>query len=107
MPNGTQYDLSTAVQDPDFLKAPTPDKIAFLSAHDADFAKASRQDKTAYLNHILGNDQPTQFEIANTPKAYYGFGASNLWENAKEGVSQLASGVYGLGKDVLFPQGQD
>jgi hypothetical protein len=52
-----QYDLTTATQDPDFLKASMADKMAFLSAHDSDFANASQQDKTAYLNHILGNDQ--------------------------------------------------
>ena len=57
MPNGTQYDLSTAVQDPDFMRASIPDKISFLSAHDSDFANANLKDKIGYLNHILGQDQ--------------------------------------------------
>ena len=67
MPNGQQYDLSTAVKDPDFIKAPIPDKLAFLSAHDSDFASASIQDKMGYLDHILGNDK-FQAARANAPK---------------------------------------
>ena len=62
MPDGTQFDLTTAAKDPDFLKAPTSDKIAFLSAHDSDFAAAHPDDQAAYINHIMGNDTPTQFE---------------------------------------------
>lgn len=65
MPDGQQYDLSTAARDPDFLKAGTGDKIAFLSAHDADFSKAAPADKAGYINHILGNDQKTPFEKRN------------------------------------------
>lgn len=57
MPDGTQYDLSSAVNDPDFLKADVRDKIAFLSAHDSDFANANIKDKMGYINHILGQGE--------------------------------------------------
>jgi hypothetical protein len=58
MSDGTQYDLSSAVKDPDFLKADVRDKIAFLSAHDSDFANANLKDKMGYIDHILGQGEP-------------------------------------------------
>jgi len=48
-----QYDLTTALQDADFLKAGMTDKIAFLAAHDPDFAKAPQEEQLGYLNHLL------------------------------------------------------
>lgn len=48
--------------------------------------------------------QPTQFEKDSIPEQWYGFLPSHLYQQAVEGVKQLASGTYGLGKDVLSKQ---
>ena len=75
MANGDtpQYDLSNVGQDSGFRNATMPDRIAYLSSVDPDFAKASPQDKAGYINHLLGNDQPTQFEQQRNPANQKGF----------------------------------
>jgi hypothetical protein len=88
MPDGQQFDLTSAAKDPDFLQASVADKMAFLSAHDRDFAAASTADKAAYLNHILGNDRPTEFEKQNAQ--------TNFGREANEFNLGLASAASGL-----------
>jgi hypothetical protein len=40
--------------DPDFMKAPPHEQMAYLTHTDPDFAKASPQDQFAYMSHIHG-----------------------------------------------------
>lgn len=82
MPDGTQFDLSNVGQDSGFRNASMQDRIAYLSSIDPDFAKASTQDKAGYINHLLGNDQPTQFEQQRDPANQPGFWSS-AWDTAK------------------------
>lgn len=94
-----KFDLTTAVKDPDFLKAPPHEKVAFLSAHDPDFAQAHPADQGAYLAHLLGSDQKTQFEKDRPGEGITSKGAGgaawdavksivgNLWQGAKKSFS--------------------
>lgn len=41
---------------------------------------------------------------AGIPKNY-GFTAANMYGQGKEGLKQMGQGLYGMGKDILFPQG--
>lgn len=91
-----QYDLSQVVNDQDFLNAPMAKKIAYLSAHDADFAKATPQKQGGYINHLLGNDQETNFEKQNKMDPFN--------RQANEFLLGAASGASGL-PETLHPIG--
>lgn len=84
MPNGAKLDLSNVGQDSGFRNATPADRIAYLSSVDPDFAKASPADKGAYINHLLGFDQPTQFEQQRAPANQKGF-----WGTVGEKLSGL------------------
>jgi len=84
VPDGTQFDLSNIGQDSGFRNASMADRIAYLSSIDSDFAKASPQDKAGYINHLLGNDKPTQFEQErNSGEGFWGTVGSKLSSAAK------------------------
>lgn len=45
------------------------------------------------------------FKLPATMPKNYGFTAGNMGGQAWQGAKELAGGLYGMGKDVLFPQG--
>ncbi len=47
--------LSSIVQDKDFIGAPMEKKIAYLSHIDQDFAKAKPDDQQRYIQHIFNS----------------------------------------------------
>lgn len=108
MADGTptqQYDPSALSKDMSFRNAPNADKVAYLSSVDPDFAKASPQDQAGYINHVLGNDQPTQFEkdragafqsTARDPRAQVGELVKNVVTHPRELLSNAAEAGKGL-----------
>jgi len=101
--------IDEAVKDPDFLKAPVPQQMAYLSHIDPDFKAGKPEDQLAYLNHVTGKAAPTT--AANTAeqspqiKENYGFTPGNLAGQAWEGLKQMGSSALEAGKDVLAPKG--
>jgi hypothetical protein len=100
--------IDDAVKDPDFLKAPVPQQMAYLSHIDPDFKAGKPEDQLAYLNHVTGKAAPTT--AANTAEKApqmpenYGFTPGNLASNAWEGLKQMGSSAVQFGKDVLDPR---
>jgi hypothetical protein len=101
--------VQEAVKDPDFLKAPVTQQMAYLSAIDPDFKAGKPEDQLAYLNHVTGKQAPTS--AANTAETApgakqpknYGFTGGNLLRNFGSGLGEMASGAYHFGKDLVDP----
>lgn len=97
--DGTQ--VTDPAQDQDFLKAGTADKIAYLSARDPEFAKAAPHEQAGYINHLLGNDQPTQFEQDRPGKGISLEGSGTAaWDTLKKMAPSDPTG----GRSLLDPK---
>lgn len=86
------FDANQVAQDESFRKASMPERVAYLSAMDASFAKANSTDRAGYINHLLGNDQPTQFEMK---------GGDTPAPGVRDYVGALGSELKGMGKSAL------
>jgi hypothetical protein len=97
--------IDDAVKDPDFLKAPVTQQMAYLSHIDPDFAAGKPEDKLAYLNHVTGKQAPTTANNsvekagAGVPENY-GFTPGHIASSAWDAAKQLGATIYDTGKDV-------
>lgn len=100
--------VAEAVKDPQFLAAPVPQQMAYLSAIDPEFKSGKPEQQLAYLNHITGKAAPTtsenSAEKANTWKPDAGFTPGNMAGQAWEGLKQMGSAAVGAAKDALDPR---
>ncbi len=92
---------------------PAPDYDALAAKYGGKPA-SSRPDKETQQTQAAargaGESQRATMPVLPTMKAdsdkAYGFTPTNLGYQGAEGVRQLGSGAYEMGKDVLFPQGK-
>ena len=100
--------VAEAVKDPQFLAAPVPQQMAYLSAIDPEFKLGKPEQQLAYLNHITGKPAPTtsenSAEKANTWKPNAGFTPGNMAGQAWEGLKQMGGAAVGAAKDALDPR---
>lgn len=75
------------------------DPAKFRSAF-PEYAQMSDGDIQKGVSRELSS-RTTDFQKTNTPQPYWGFLPSHLYDQAKEGVEGLASGTYGLAKDIV------
>lgn len=94
-------------QDISFLRASPEDQRAYLQFKDPNFPKDAGQQE-AYRQRMHNqavttrNAEPGQFEKQARGEPYYGFTPRNIAKN----VGALAEGAYGMGKEILFPEGR-
>lgn len=93
---GAQIDWQN---DPGFQQLPAAEKHKALLAIDPDYKALPPREQAKALD-LIQYGKPN----GGTPENY-GFTLGNMGSQAWGGVKELAGGAYGMGKDVLFPEG--
>jgi hypothetical protein len=96
MSTGAQIDWQN---DPGFQQLPLAEKHKALLAIDSGYKGLPPAEQAKALNTIHYGK-----EAEGIPENY-GFTAGNMGSKAWGGVKELAGGAFGMGKDILFPEG--
>jgi hypothetical protein len=96
MSTGAQIDWQN---DPGFQQLPLAEKHKVLLAIEPGYKGLPPAEQAKALNTIHYGK-----ESEGIPENY-GFTAENMGSKAWGGVKELAGGAYGMGKDILFPEG--